>query len=310
MSTVIHFSPDLSVWILHNLNQGCAPTALIQEMQAQQMTAQAAHAIVAAFVTARQSGQPPPVDSVVIEDAQQAPQPGRQSAQASEPDYVYEAPIFHSGSTLHTTDRSVRIAARAARPMLAVLEGLLSADECEELITLARPRLTRSTVVDPPTGLNVVTGQRSSLGMFFRLQENGLIARLDKRISEAMNLPIENGEGLQILHYPTGAGSAPHFDFLIPSNAANQNSIARSGQRVSTMVTYLNDVASGGETIFPQAGWSVSPQRGNAVYFEYCNSRNQVDHGSLHASNPVERGEKWVATKWMRQRRFVSADGV
>jgi prolyl 4-hydroxylase len=43
------------------------------------------------------------------------------------------------------------------------------------------------------------------------------------------------------------------------------------------------------------------------VYFEYCNSRGQVDHASLHASAPVERGEKWVATKWMRQRRFVSA---
>jgi prolyl 4-hydroxylase len=59
--------------------------------------------------------------------------------------------------------------------------------------------------------------------------------------------------------------------------------------------------------MFPEAGWAVSPQCGNAVYFEYCNSRGQVDHASLHASAPVERGEKWVATKWMRQRPFVSA---
>ena len=26
---------------------------------------------------------------------------------------------------------------------------------------------------------------------------------------------------------------------------------------------------------------------------------------SLHASAPVAEGEKWVVTKWMRQRRFV-----
>jgi prolyl 4-hydroxylase len=156
--------------------------------------------------------------------------------------------------------------------------------------------------------MDIVTGQRSSFGMFFRLQENALIARLDRRISEVMNLPIENGEGIQVLYYPSGAQSTPHFDFLVPSNAANRDSLARSGQRVSTLVTYLNDVECGGETVFPEAGWAVSPQRGNAVYFEYCNSLNQLDHASLHASNPVERGEKWVATKWMRQRRFVSAD--
>jgi prolyl 4-hydroxylase len=74
------------------------------------------------------------------------------------------------------------------------------------------------------------------------------------------------------------------------------------------MVSYLNDVPAGGETVFQAAGWTVSPQRGSAVYFEYCNSLGEVDHASLHSSNPVERGEKWVATKWMRARPFVSAD--
>jgi prolyl 4-hydroxylase len=46
------------------------------------------------------------------------------------------------------------------------------------------------------------------------------------------------------------------------------------------------------------------------VYFEYCNSRNQVDPRSLHGGNPVLSGEKWVLTKWMRQRRFVSASAA
>jgi prolyl 4-hydroxylase len=143
--------------------------------------------------------------------------------------------------------------------------------------------------------------------MFFRLEENDFIARLDRRLSRLTNLPPENGEGLQVLHYPTGAGSEPHFDYLQPGNAANRESIARSGQRVSTLVTYLNDVPAGGQTIFPALGWAVSPLRGNAVYFEYADDRGTVDARSLHASAPVTLGEKWVVTKWMRQRRFVSA---
>jgi len=206
------------------------------------------------------------------------------------------------GPVVETTDRRIRVAMRADAPVLAVLQDVLDAAECDALIALARPRLTPSTLVDPATGRDVASGLRGSLGMFFRPAETPLIARLDRRLAELMGLPVSHGEGLQLLHYPVGAGSAPHFDFLQPSNEANRASIARSGQRISTLVCYLNEVAAGGETDFPQRGWQVTPQRGQAVYFEY----DEADERSLHASRPVRAGEKWVATKWMRERPFVS----
>jgi prolyl 4-hydroxylase len=143
--------------------------------------------------------------------------------------------------------------------------------------------------------------------MFFRPAENELIAVLDGRISELMNRPVEQGEGLQVLRYGPGGHTAPHFDFLIPSNPSNVASINRSGQRVATLMVYLNDVPGGGGTVFPEVGLSVSPRRGNAVYFEYANSLQQVDSRSLHVGAPVIEGEKWVVTKWMRSRRFVPA---
>lgn len=290
MDAVLRFAPALSDWVLHNLRQGCTPAQVVEAMRAQDMPAEAAKAIVDAFVFALRTGSPVPTDSVAVV-----------------PPYRYEALRLQPGTTIRTADRLVRVAARAAQSAMAVLNDVFSDQECEELIALARPRLAPSTTVDPMTGRDRVDDQRSSLGMFFRLRENAFIARLDERISALMNLPVENGEGLQVLLYPAGAQSLPHFDFLVPSNAANQASLERSGQRVSTLVSYLNDVEEGGETVFPQTGWSVSPQRGNAVYFEYCNSLGQVDHDSLHAGSPVLHGEKWVATKWMRQRRFVAA---
>jgi prolyl 4-hydroxylase len=122
-----------------------------------------------------------------------------------------------------------------------------------------------------------------------------------------MNGPAENGEGLQVLRYGPGGECRAHFDFLVPSNKANSESIARSGQRLSTLIVYLNDVAEGGETVFPEIGLSVVPRRGDALYFEYTNSRMQVDVKSAHGGAPVVSGEKWVVTKWMRTRRFVSA---
>ncbi|MET0792401.1 MAG: 2OG-Fe(II) oxygenase [Polyangiaceae bacterium] len=292
MSSVVRFSPDLSSWLVGNLNQGRSAESLVQIMIDEQMDPHVAHSIVAAFVRARAHGEPVPVDSVSIQDPLE---------------FAYEAPILEPSARILVGDRTIRVLSRTEQPALAVLGDVLSAQECGEVIALARPRLTPSTIVNPSTGQNVVAAQRTSLGMFFRLEENPLIARLDRRISELMRLPLENGEGFQVLCYPLGAETKAHFDFLQPSNQANRASIARSGQRVSTLIAYLNDVDQGGETVFPKLGLTVLPQRGNAVYFEYCNSQNQVDPHSLHSGNPVLRGEKWVLTKWMRQRRFVSA---
>jgi len=42
--------------------------------------------------------------------------------------------------------------------------------------------------------------------------------------------------------------------------------------------------------------------RGNAVFFSY--DRAHIVTRTLHAGLPVLEGEKWVATKWLREREF------
>ncbi len=293
MASLVQFSPELSAWLTQALAEGKPPAALLAIMMQEGMDGRVASAIVDAFVRARRTGEAPPVDSLTLED--------------EPPPYVYEAPLVPARARFELGGRRVQVLARVEQPPVSVLGGVLDAEECAALIALALPRLTPSTIVNPYSGQNEVVLQRTSMGMFFRPGENALVAELDRRVSALMGLPLENGEGLQILRYLPGTEAMAHFDFLEPSNEANRASIARSGQRVSTLISYLNDVESGGETLFPKLGLSVLPVRGNAVYFEYGNGRGQVDVRSLHAGNPVQSGEKWVATKWMRQRRFVSA---
>jgi prolyl 4-hydroxylase len=260
-------------------------------MVSQNFEPRVAQAVIGAFVSARAAGLPVPGESLDIE--------------LDESEYIYEPRRLARGNVIDAGDREVVVLLRLEQPALAVLGGVLSDDECQQLIELARPRLARSTVVDPLTGVNATADYRNSEGMFFRLEESLLISRLDRRISRLMNAPVENGEGLQVLRYGPGGHSAPHFDFLLPSNTANEESLARSGQRMSTLIVYLNDVAEGGATTFPEIGLSVTPRRSHAVYFEYANSRQQLDGKSLHAGSPVIEGEKWAMTKWMRTRRFV-----
>ncbi|QET05921.1 2-oxoglutarate-dependent dioxygenase [Cupriavidus pauculus] len=294
--TTIHFSDALGDWIARSLGAGHTPGDIVDALAAQQFDAGIAGQLVAAIARAQRDGLPMPRGALNVA-----------MPVAAGPVAAGDGPRIGKGPVIATTDRDVRVVSRMEKPLIAVLEGVLSGDECEALVAMARPRLTPSTTVDPSTGFDMVSGNRTSEGMFFRLEENPLVARIDRRISALMGMPVENGEGLQVLRYAEGARSAPHFDFLMPSNAANQASIARSGQRVSTLVIYLNDVAGGGDTVFPEVGFGVVPRRGNAVYFEYCDARNQLDARTLHAGSQVTAGEKWVVTKWMRQRRFVPA---
>ena len=63
----------------------------------------------------------------------------------------------------------------------------------------------------------------------------------------------------------------------IRDKTAGRSHVAHGGQRIGTLIMYLNDVEEGGETIFPEIGFSVAPRRGHAVYFGYCDSHGQVD---------------------------------
>jgi prolyl 4-hydroxylase len=47
---------------------------------------------------------------------------------------------------------------------------------------------------------------------------------------------------------------------------------------------------------------SVPALAGSTLWFRNCHKDGQVDDRSLHGGDPVEQGEKWVVTKWFRER--------
>ena len=139
--------------------------------------------------------------------------------------------------------------------------------------------------------------------MFFHRGENELVKTIETRIAKLVNWPVERGEGLQVLHYKPGAEYKPHYDYFDPAHAGSMTILQRGGQRLGTVLLYLNNPEKGGGTIFPDAGgFEASPRKGNAVFFSY--SKPHPDSKSLHGGSPVIAGEKWVATKWLRATEF------
>jgi len=194
---------------------------------------------------------------------------------------------------------TVNVTVSTDMPVVRVLENLLTAQECDDLIGEARPRLARSLTVDNE-GRHQTDERRTSQGMFFGIGETPLVQRIEQRIADLLAIPVSHGEGLQILHYQPGQEYEPHFDWFNPDQPGFSAVTARGGQRIASVVMYLNTPEEGGGTAFPRIGLTVTAMRGAAVYFAY----DTGDEASLHAGLPVIKGEKWIATKWLRERPY------
>jgi prolyl 4-hydroxylase len=278
-------TPELRRWIIDQAEAGCRPQDVVQAM----ITAgwQEPVAIKAMEQTLREHLASLPPDESDLPPPVTVPEPA----------------LSGSPALLHIEGHTVQVLTTMKHPRVVVFGGLLSDDECIGLMKLAEPRLSRSETVDNATGGSEVNPSRTSDGMFFERGEHALITRIERRIGALLGWPVENGEGLQILRYRPGAEYKPHHDYFDPVHPGSGKILARGGQRVGTLVMYLNTPEGGGATTFPEVGLEVAPVRGNAVFFSY--NRAHVATKTLHGGAPVTAGEKWVATKWLRQGEFI-----
>ena len=277
-------TPELRAWIIEQAATGISAPALIDAMThsgwREEVAVDAVEQVLRGHLdqVARQQGLPP---------AAAVPEPA-----------LGESPRW-----LDAGDRQVEVLMSLANPRVVLLGNVLSQQECEALIAAARPRMARSRTVATATGGEEVNDDRTSDGMFFQRGESELLQRIEQRIARLLHWPIENGEGLQVLHYRPGAEYKPHYDYFDPAEPGTPSILRRGGQRVGTLVMYLNDPPKGGGTTFPDVFLEVAPVRGNAVFFSY--ERPHPSTRTLHGGAPVIEGEKWIATKWLREREFT-----
>lgn len=278
-------TPELRAWIIEQARAGAQPEAVLASMKAsgwrEDVAIAALEDTLRGFLDERAKAAqlPPPV-----------PVPEPLPATAGMP------------TTIQLPDREVRVVMAMRNPRVVVFGGLLSHEECDELMAMAAKRLTRSETVQTDTGASEVNSARTSQGMFFDRGENELCRRIEARIAVLVDWPVENGEGLQVLKYLPGAEYKPHYDYFDPAQPGTATILKRGGQRVGTIVMYLNDPEVGGGTTFPDVQLEVAPVKGNAVFFSY--DRAHPVSKTLHGGAPVVAGEKWVATKWLREGVF------
>ncbi|VVA96717.1 unnamed protein product [Arabis nemorensis] len=163
--------------------------------------------------------------------------------------------------------------------------------------------------------VEVISGETRALVYHNFLDE--VVEKIEKRISDVTFIPLEYGEGLQVLHYQVGQKYEPRYDYVIDEFKSKTG-----GQRIATVVMYLSDVDDGGETVFPAAkgnisevpwwnelskcgkGLSVLPKKRDALFSWNMRPGASLDSLSLHGGCPVVKGDKWSSKKCFHVHAF------
>ncbi len=180
-------------------------------------------------------------------------------------------------------------------PEVTTFADLFSAAECDYLRQVCEPGY-RPALVSDSSGRFISDPIRTSdASTIHWLIEDPAVHALNRRLAAVSGTRAEQGEALQLLRYRPGQQYRNHLDFVRGSD----------NQRFLTALVYLNHDYQGGDTCFVRTGLKVKGRKGEAIVFRNDDANRLPDPMSEHASLPVTAGTKYLASRWIREKRWV-----
>lgn len=207
-------------------------------------------------------------------------------------------------------DVEQRVSSLSDVPRIYQVDDFLSPEECDFMQQLGEPHLQTSLTIDRSTGEYRPDTVRTNQQMYISKEDSRnhpTISNIVRRLHKLARVPIGHGEQIQIGRYTVGQKYDCHYDSEVSVNIV----------RPATIIVYLNDVAAGGDTVFPMGEncqplslcctgnatlplRRFHPKRGRAVLFYTHDLSGSVDPSALHGACPVEDGVKWIIQAWFR----------
>jgi prolyl 4-hydroxylase len=167
------------------------------------------------------------------------------------------------------------------KPLMWTVEDALSADECARYITQFDATAPEQAPVITARGVEVDLAVRNNLRVMWddAREANGLVARVRPPATWKTERLVGGNPRLRLYRYDDRARSqhTAHWDTVVE--------LADGVASRITLVIYLNDGFTGGETEFPELKKVITPKRGTALLFQ---------HRVLHAALTPASGVKYV----------------
>ena len=185
-----------------------------------------------------------------------------------------------------------------------IIDNFINSEECEKLIESSKNSFVKSQISKPMPDPDFRTSYTSHLKKEDKIQQN-----FDKKISKFHKIPDKKGEPIQFQYYKVGNQFKAHWDYFDPKDEMYKKDLEKNGQRTWTFMIYLNDVLKGGETEFVELNKIIKPKKGRAVIWNSMNhDYSNVNSNTKHRGIPVEKGYKYIITKWFRTKDWKGKD--
>ncbi len=280
---------EIQTWLVSQLLRGCTPESLVEALQNAGHSSDYAQWLVHHSINplGNINQESPHLDELMLDKLR-----------------------THASSTPNCIDidgHTIEILCALNNPRTVLLGNFLSSVECDLLIATAAKKLNNSLIVDRETGGLREDPTRTSEGTYFSRGETDLVIAIEKRVEAIFGFELSRQEPLQVLHYRIGGKYDAHYDYFDTLDSGSAIAVKNGGQRIATLIMYLNNVELGGATIFPRLALEIKPRKGNAVYFESMGDNGELNPSTLHMGAAVGQGEKWIATKWIRASVYGTA---
>jgi prolyl 4-hydroxylase len=185
-----------------------------------------------------------------------------------------------------------------------IINNIITEEEAKYIIDMASVKFNDSLVLDNSTDGKLDTNIRKSKTAWMH-KDDPLILNIMTRIANIVNIPLENAESLQVVKYEPNGYYKHHHDSCCDNNNSCVQFTKNGGQRIKTVLIYLNDDFTEGSTDFPALNKKIKPPKYCAVVFNpLAKNSNKCHPKALHAGLPVESGIKYIANLWFRENKF------
>jgi prolyl 4-hydroxylase len=182
-----------------------------------------------------------------------------------------------------------------------MVHDILEQHECDYIISKAESSFTRSSVVGIDGPDESRTSETAWIG-----RDDPVARKILERACELTGKCYKNAEDLQVVRYKPGTYYRAHHDACCEDSEACSLFENKGGQRVGTLLVYLNDDFTDGETHFPDFGdLKMKAPPGSAIFFKPLGSEGKCHPKALHAGLPISSGTKYVCNAWVRESEFT-----
>lgn len=183
------------------------------------------------------------------------------------------------------------------------IDNFLSKEECQNIINMSKNNFVESTVIAGDNNKKTLNFNFRSSKTCYTPHLSNLnkeyLNTIDDKICNEIGINNKFSESIQIQYYEKNNEFKLHRDYFF-----DKENIEIQGQRTWTFMIYLNDVEHGGATYMKCINTRFQPKEGMALVWNNLNKDGTPNPLTLHSGEPVLSGEKYIITKWFREKSF------